>query len=86
VKGLVVSVPRSVVPLKNWTRVTEPSESAAVAARLIDAGAVNVAPVDGLVSDTVGNWFEGVVPCTATLLTAAVVSVLGLWLVTAIQT
>ena len=86
VKGLAVSVPRSVVPLKNRTRVTEPSESAAVAARLIEAGAVNVAPTDGLVSDTVGGRFEGAAPCTVTLLTAVVVSVVGLWLVTAMPT
>jgi hypothetical protein len=55
VYGLDVSVPINVEPLKKATFATVPSESAAVAASAMFAGAVNDAPVVGDVSDTVGS-------------------------------
>ncbi len=47
-------VPNKVFPLKNSTLAIEPSASAALAVRVILAGAVNVAPFTGEVTDTVG--------------------------------
>ncbi len=55
VYGAVVSSLSFVAPLKNSTRVTLPSASAAVAASATLAGDVKLAPFDGDVSDTVGD-------------------------------
>jgi hypothetical protein len=64
--------------------------SAAVAARLTVAGAVNEAPAAGAVSDTVGGWFAGAAgaagPPTLTLEKVAVARVDVAWLVTAMPT
>lgn len=57
--GLVVSVPRRVPFEKNSTFLIEPPESVAVAARLMLAPAVNVAPFAGLVRDTCGAVLFG---------------------------
>jgi hypothetical protein len=54
VYGLEVAVPSSVAPLKNSTLLIVPPDSEAEAVIGIDAGAVNVAPLAGLVIDTVG--------------------------------
>src|SRR5205085_2184644 len=55
--GAVVSLPITVTPERKSTWATVPSESDAVAASAIVAGAVNVAPFAGLVSATAGGWF-----------------------------
>ncbi len=52
--GLEVAVPSRVAPLKNSTLLIDPPDSEAEAVIGIDAGAVNVAPLAGLVIDTVG--------------------------------
>ena len=54
-----VSSPSLVAPLKNSTLATVPSASAAFAASEIFAGEVKLAPLDGEVSDTVGDWLDG---------------------------
>jgi hypothetical protein len=54
VYGLAVTVPSRVAPLKNSTLLIDPPDSEAEAVMGIDAGAVNVAPLAGLVIDTVG--------------------------------
>jgi len=54
VYGLDVAVPSRVEPLKNSTLLIVPPDSDADAVMGIDAGAVNVAPLAGLVIDTVG--------------------------------
>jgi hypothetical protein len=54
VYGDVVSEPTTVLPLRNSTRLTVPSGSEAVAAKLMVAGAANDAPAAGLVRLTVG--------------------------------
>src|SRR5438132_5492351 len=62
VYGLALSVPMSVPFAKKSTWSTMPSLSDAVAVTLIFAGALNVAPSSGLVTDTLG----GVLPPTGT--------------------
>src|SRR5258705_330600 len=52
--GEAVALPRSVVPAKKSTRAIVPSASLAVALMAMLAGAVNVAPLAGLVSAAVG--------------------------------
>src|SRR6185503_3813238 len=59
----------SVVPAKKSTLVIVPPVSDAVALTVMLAGAVQVAPLAGAVSDTVGAWLVGVV--TVTLLKTA---------------
>ena len=51
-----MSVPTRVVPRKNSTFVTLPSESEASASYEMAAGAVKLAPFAGEVSATVGLW------------------------------
>jgi len=53
--GLVVSTPRLVAPWKNSTCVTRPSESEALAASVIAAGAAYWALAAGEVSTTEGG-------------------------------
>src|ERR1044071_3094659 len=53
--GLVVSLPIDVLPLKNSTFEIVPSMSLAFADTVIDAGAVYVAPLVGLVTFTLGG-------------------------------
>ncbi|MFN7220891.1 MAG: hypothetical protein ACK5UX_09660 [Burkholderiales bacterium] len=65
-----MSVPRSVEPLKNSTFVIEPSESDALAARFIVAGAAKEALFAGAVMETVGGTFGA---DTTTLIAAEVV-------------
>ena len=57
--GAAVDVPSSAPLAKNSTLLTEPSLSAADAARESDAGAIAVAPSDGDVIETVGGTFGG---------------------------
>ena len=54
-------MPRLIVSLKNSTSVTEPSESDAVAASAMVAGAVKAAPGAGFVNVTVGATFGAVI-------------------------
>src|SRR5262245_28575210 len=49
------------VPSEKSTRDTVPSTSFAVAFTVIVAGALNVAPDAGLVTETVGFWLPGLV-------------------------
>ncbi len=76
--GAVVSLPISVAPAKKSTRDTVPSLSLAFALTTNVAGAVAVAPLAGLVSDTVGGTF-GAVTVTDTALDV----LLAPWLSTA---
>src|SRR3954470_3182221 len=79
--GAPVTVPIGVAPAKNCTFATLPS-SVADAPTVIVAGAVNVAPAAGLVSDTAGGAFGGAAVVTVTLSKVAVASVPATWLLT----
>ena len=61
--GAEVSLDRSVLPLKNSTRESWPSGSAAVAVSVTEAGAANVVPLVAKV--TVGGLFVAVDTVTA---------------------
>jgi hypothetical protein len=81
--GLVGSVPIAVPFAKNWTLLIVPSGSLATAASAIDAGAWNVAPLAGDITETVGGWLTGPDP-TLTVSKVDVLSTAVLWLLTAI--
>ena len=55
--GGLMLFPSTLVPCRNWTFVTEPSESEALAVRVKDAGAANTEPLPGVVKATVGGTF-----------------------------
>ena len=57
-------LPKELTPSKNWTFVTVPSRSLAVAAMIIVAGAVKDAAFVGLVMLTVGGELETTVTVT----------------------
>src|SRR2546426_1019390 len=67
--GAVVASPSLVPPWKNSTLATLPSTSVAVAEIGMFAGAVNVAPLAGLVMLTAGGLFDR--PGLTVMLTAA---------------
>ena len=68
VYGNVVSEPRLCPFAKNCTEAIVPSASAAVACKVVGVLTVTVAPLTGLVSDTVGETGLTVVTDTVTLL------------------
>src|SRR3954470_8108995 len=55
--GLVASLPSDTGPSKNWTLVTEPSESLAEARTEREAAALKTPPSTGLVIVTLGGIF-----------------------------
>jgi len=71
VYGAEASEDTNVEPLKNSTLATVPSESAAFAESVMDAGAVYVALFDGAVNETVGATFVGGVTVVTETVTGA---------------